>query len=530
MSMKTLPKLIPVILAIIVIAGISAAFLYFQNSGQPQKTQETAKSNPPAKITQQPEFSSQENASPKPSKPSRPLNPEVFEIEDADFENTVKKMLDREPYETAVIQETSIDGRWGKLVHFDNGKIWKLMPKSSQNTGEIPLLSLGKYKSQKNLREIRIQNADFNGDGTDEKIISFVSDDELFMGETRINGHLKIIDDAGKILKEDIAPQGKGLYHPSVFETIEVLDFGNDGNEELFVKRRNPIDEATEDDKYYVFGFVNGEFTDYAISKGYLHTDEYVECEENTGKLNLYTATPSPKGILEEYYYYDHCDEKGKDLEIFQRYKNGEFTAEIATQVWMEAGSEQEHNYHVKDGYLWNYDEKLLDQKLDDIIEHKGEGILDYTVQYENETDQFTDIYLTDGAGCGGCVWFLPTYLRVYGPNSETSHTGEYAVEKLELNKEDCKNFLGRGIPISILISPDGKRVAFFFYGYEEPDELWIYDFEKQKEKFFMAFQKEETVVSTIEGTSPLSTAIHWEPDSKTIIIKPFQKEEFYEN
>jgi hypothetical protein len=466
------------------------------------------------------------------------------EIQSDDFETIVSNLLKQESYKTAVIQDATIGNFWGRLINLDNSDVlvfvplqeeiivirghnleWKTFDKILNevnfSTEGIPMLFPTQYKTQRNIRNIRSQKADFNEDGINETVMSYISDDELFTGEGRTNGHIKVIDHAGKVIKEDIAPHGGNVYHPVMFDTVQVMDFGNDGKQELLVQKRTPYEES-EDNKYYVFGFFDGEYADFPIQKGYLHSEKYIDCEKNkedgfsNASLHFNGLEVSPDGILEKYSYFDYCNNgETKYVELFQRYHNEGFSPEIKNAKLTYEETKSVKNYYVKDGYLWQQDKKLIDQKLNDIIEHNGEGILDFTDAYSNA--QFVDIYLTDGVGCGGCVWFLPTYLRI--------NKKDNSAEILNLNQKTAQQFLGRGTPALSLLSPDKNKLAFVNPDYEGNDELWIYNFETQEEQLLKTFQKGETVAILMGGGGLYSTAIYWQPDSKHIIVKPFKKE-----
>ncbi len=461
----------------------------------------------------------------------------VSEIKSTDFEKIINDVLNQQSYKTAIIQDTNIGNFWGRLINLDNGttlafvllkeeivlmstsnleweKFDRILNETFFSTDGIPMLFQKQYKAQSNIRSIKYQKADFDGDGISETVMSYISDDELFSGEGRTNGHLKIIDHSGNILKEDIAPQGSNVNHPVKFDTIQVVDFGNDGRQELLVRKQAPYEES-EDNKYYVFGFINGEYSDYPIQKGYLHQEKYIDCEKNkvasvsSEGLNLNGLEVSPDGILEKYSYFDYCNSETQDIGIFQRYHQTEFSPEFKNIK----SKHEPRLYSIKEGYIWRKDKKLIDQKLNDIIEQKGEGIFGPIFEYESE--QFVDIYLADGAGCGGCVWILESYLRINKEND--------SVEILNLNQEALSHLLARGTPAFSLLSPDKTKLVFISPDYEGKDELWIYDFKTQKEQRLKVFQKGESVAILMGGGGLYSTAIYWS-DSKHIIVKPYEK------
>lgn len=113
-------------------------------------------------------------------------------------------------------------------------------------------------------------DADFNGDGILEKVISYYSS-EKNRWKIRV---FEQKDGTWKIIKEDQASRGQGrnAHNP---EFLAVHDFGHDGKDELLVAKvtgdvpgtRNP------DIRYGVFGIVDGTYGDYPIPRGYLHPE-----------------------------------------------------------------------------------------------------------------------------------------------------------------------------------------------------------------------------------------------------------------
>ena len=455
-------------------------------------------------------------------------------IQNNNVESIVDYFLKQKPYKTAAIQATEIGNYQAKLIHLDYNDVlafvplldwtivfraptsdWKtfenILKEANFTTEELQLRSAEQYKSQNNIRNILAQKADFDGDKIYETVLSYVSDDEYFDGNHRTNGHLKVIDSSGKIIKEDSV----GYYddeRPNIkFNIIQVVDLGYDGKQELIVQKMNQSTPYNEI-RYYVFGFFEGEYTDYPISKGYLHPEKYFDCKINKdGLINaddyrFLGIEMISNTIQERYSISSDCKNSGDDR-IYQHYKEGVFYPEVINNKPVA------DNYYVKNGFIWGHGKKLINEKLDDLIEHNGEGVLDYTIQFD--TDRFTEIYLTDGRGCGGCVWFLPAYLRI--------DKNDDSVKILKFD-EDAE--LPNIHPENVLISPDKTKMAFTPFGQTEENrgELWIYDFKTRKSQLLKTFKRAEASVFNVMGIDDKLSifSIEWQIDSKHIIVKPY--------
>ncbi len=118
------------------------------------------------------------------------------------------------------------------------------------------------------------KNLDINGDGVNEKLITYIS-------ARSDRWKLRILSyqwKKWKVIKQDEAWYGKWYIEKNPF-FLQVYDFGSDGKEEVIVSKRpgHNFDVRDENKSYYVFGFSNGTYGDFPIPKGYLHPEWFPE-------------------------------------------------------------------------------------------------------------------------------------------------------------------------------------------------------------------------------------------------------------
>jgi hypothetical protein len=481
----------------------------------------------------------------------------IREVQGQDVEKEIRTIREKEKYGTVSIQETSAGNFWGKELNFDNGKSYAFVPAEDRififqsdslegmtwnaikdelyfDFDMYALFSSGKYYSQRSYKMVHVQYADFDQNGENERVVSYQSDDELTTNEGRTNGHLKVFDKSGKVLKDDtvVLRGGASDSRLSSFSKIQVIDFGNDGKPELFVQKTDDPYYQGEyssgsSERYYVFGYFDGKYGDYPISKGNLNPEKYFNCTGEKNKIaldcnnsctigenkkmaditiTLNSLAVDPDGVTEKYSFSNGCG--GGDAEgIFQRFEKGKFSGEIMNFNKTKPVSDE---YFVKDGFVYHKDKKMIDQKLDDIVAHTGEGII-YSQSIEG--DKYVDLYLVDGKGCGGCVWFLPTIIRI----NKSDDTYEF-IDTSKAEKDQV--FFGGSVLVN-LPSPDKKKVAFISNTERGAEELWVYDSVSMKQSLLKTFPKEETFV-VIQGAA-FMVGVEW-LDNGTLSLRPIEK------
>ena len=187
------------------------------------------------------------------------------------------------------------------------------------------------YKKNNVVEELEHYSMDFEGDGINEEVLYYKSTDDIGNEELRINRHLdvyKLVDGKWTTIKEDIAAITNAAVDSDIV-SVEVVDLGNNGEQEIFVEKR-----GGKNLKYYIFGFQNGEYIDLPIPKGYIRSDEYLQ--EREAQLLFMGVSVDSTGVNE--YYNVICENTNipmveintdqaacRQFNLFLEYRNGEF-------------------------------------------------------------------------------------------------------------------------------------------------------------------------------------------------------------
>lgn len=175
----------------------------------------------------------------------------------------------------------------------------------------------------------RLEDFDIDGDKKQEKLISLVS-------QKADRWKMKILTEKnGKwnIIKEDQESRGVNWHDKNPF-LLQIYDFGSDGKQEVVVSKIAWVTLDTRDRsiRYYVFGMVDGKFSDFPISKWYLHTEWFeagsfpkmISVEIVWGKIiekySLLISNQVWKSMSELEYY---------TVNVVQSFKKGNFLGNI---------------------------------------------------------------------------------------------------------------------------------------------------------------------------------------------------------
>jgi hypothetical protein len=163
-----------------------------------------------------------------------------------------------------------------------------------------------------NAQDIKVQDVDFDGDGSPEKVVYYKSDDTVGFESKRTNEHLVILaykDAKWQIVKED-AFVNSNVAGLRFLIDQKVIDFGSDKKQELFVQwaPERPLGIGT----YYVVAFVNGEYK--FLNSPTLNELEYLDTAKGEKEIYLTAVAPSSNRIKESYTIFCENDLKGKPM------------------------------------------------------------------------------------------------------------------------------------------------------------------------------------------------------------------------
>ena len=163
-----------------------------------------------------------------------------------------------------------------------------------------------------NAHDIKVQDVDFDGDGSSEKVIYYKSDDAVGSESKTTNQHLVILaykDAKWQVVKEDTFANSNVAGLRFLLDQ-KVIDFGNDRKQELFVQwaPERPLGIGT----YYVVALVNGEYK--FLDSPTLNELEYLDAAKGETEMHLTTVAPSSDGIKESYDIFCENDLKGKPM------------------------------------------------------------------------------------------------------------------------------------------------------------------------------------------------------------------------
>ena len=188
--------------------------------------------------------------------------------------------------------------------------------------------------------------------------------------------------------------------------------------------------------------------------------------------------------------------------------------------------------------YLWYEGEKVFEQPLSDLYEVKigaefsdGSPDKDFYTLHVHEQEDYFDVYLVAGIGCGGCSWFQDWFLRF--------DRSVDSFELVELDVDSLPVFLKAGMNSFSLLSPDHNQMAMPNIVYDcshnegvddmlqEPcllvsEEVWIYDFRTHEELLFYTTPDGVTIRDTFYGWPMFSDeAVYWDENTGQLVISP---------
>lgn len=457
----------------------------------------------------------------------------MYIFNELDINSLIKQVLTNYSYKTAVITDSTVGNLWARKINLDGLNNFSFffikdkigMISSSDlslealngiysevqyNTSFYPHLYISNI-NHSNLREIKIQQADLDGDSNLETIMSFLSDDDLSKGEKVTRAHLKVLDDKYNIIKKDSTNYlGSNALR---FTKIEVVDFGKDGKQELFVQKISTFSEGSS--KYYVFGFLNDNYSDYPIKKAYLNEDSYTKCKQSSEGINVaglkyVNFKITENGILEKYKLRD-CQDQLFDLEILQKFEAEKFTNQLINLTPLNEINDQSLN--VIDSYLSEGDKLSILEKLSTLGIDLNFTTIDFSLSYEN--NQNLEIYIKQIRECGGCIKILPHYIRVNKAN------GMFEFNTLDVTK--INKLFKNGTLASSIFSPDESRLFFQFKDDLDNDQLWMYDFNTKTEQRVLLLD-DNTGIPLNGGAGGIIEESYYWLDGKNLEITPSKK------
>ena len=163
-----------------------------------------------------------------------------------------------------------------------------------------------------NAQDIKVQDIDFNGDNSPEKVVYYKSDDTVESESKTTNQHLVLIaykDAKWQVVKED-AFANSNVAGLRFLLDQKVIDLGGDRKQELFVQwaPERPLGIGT----YYVAASINGEYK--FLDSPALNELEYLDAAKGETEMQLAAVTPSSDGIKESYSIFCENDLKGKPM------------------------------------------------------------------------------------------------------------------------------------------------------------------------------------------------------------------------
>ncbi len=163
-----------------------------------------------------------------------------------------------------------------------------------------------------NAQDINVQDVDFDGDGSSEKVLYYKSDDTVGREIKTTNEHLSILsyrNSEWQIVKDDAFANTNQPVN-RFYREQKIVDFGNDEKQELFVQwsYERPLGIGT----YYVIAFVNGEYK--FLDSPRLNELQYLDVTKGETEMYLTAVAVSSNGIEESYTIYCKEDLEGKPM------------------------------------------------------------------------------------------------------------------------------------------------------------------------------------------------------------------------
>ena len=132
-----------------------------------------------------------------------------------------------------------------------------------------------------------------------KQVIFYEINEALEDGTKRDNQYLKVYAfQSGEwtVIKEDQAEASSTDGDISI-DLVEVITFTNDDREQLLVYKC--ARRCRSGNRYYVFGYDGGQYTDLEIPKGYLHSSDYLISGDK--RMDLRSVKENLLGLVENY-------------------------------------------------------------------------------------------------------------------------------------------------------------------------------------------------------------------------------------
>ncbi|OGH65881.1 MAG: hypothetical protein A3B90_03195 [Candidatus Magasanikbacteria bacterium RIFCSPHIGHO2_02_FULL_41_13] len=161
-------------------------------------------------------------------------------------------------------------------------------------------------------RDVNVQDIDFSGDGKPEKVVYYKNDQTVNRESTTTFQHLVLFGENNskwQVIREDAFANNNTTVE-RILADYKVIDFGNDGKQELFVQwsPERPLVIGT----YYIVALVNGEYK--FIDEPMLNQLEYLNVTNDEVEMYLVSVTPTKDGVKESYDIYCKKDLEGKSM------------------------------------------------------------------------------------------------------------------------------------------------------------------------------------------------------------------------
>ncbi|MFC1655604.1 hypothetical protein ACFL3C_01930 [Patescibacteria group bacterium] len=187
-----------------------------------------------------------------------------------------------------------------------------------------------------NAEDVSVDEADFNGDGVNEKILYYKSENVVWQDQTVDSEHLLVIaleDNKWQVVKEDAFPNSNSEVL-RFLRDYKVVDADNDGNKELFVQDslERPMPAIGT---YYLIAHHDSEYK--FVHPPAMNNLEYLDIEAGETEIHLKSIDITDTGLEEQYAIYCEEDMEGKpmasryseicrDLKIEVKYTDGQLT------------------------------------------------------------------------------------------------------------------------------------------------------------------------------------------------------------
>lgn len=368
---------------------------------------------------------------------------------------------------------------------------------------------------------------EMNGDDIPEEVFVFYSKlhektDGIIL---YINVMHKGVDGLYTRIKEDKVRTDIGF--DSGFAQINAVDMGD--REALFVYK---VLESRR--MYYVYGFVDGEFEDFAISRAYLHPEKYITEKHTADKytiggdtcnLELLGVTQFMKSeeltrLRENYEIVCGSEDRRGVVDSFYVDQNvtPDGTLVVSKPVYHERPNPVTSDFQIQRTTSNEYGPReilyqgnvvVTADEFDRIYIGDDERDLEYLERYVwrvFEGEDTIDVYLAAVGGCGGCTALKPQYISIDKKTSDVV-VNEYG--------ESEGMFNTRCVAHSAY-SPDRKKMVCYFH-----TKVLLFDFEEKKETVLYT-SPEGYAVGRLGCMGCVGDGMYW-MDNDTFVIQEYK-------